>query len=159
MKKKLKIPKNRYWKNEIDYNKKLSESEKEFLRDFANTEYSNAPHDDYDSDDMKQVYSNTNAANRCLISNPHYPDCPVTYQDGDVMGKGKDYEDIMVDMENIIEDVPDELYGLWKRDFRLGYDYLIEMYTNRSLSDTSLMSFFLQMNQLLRWERLDRNKS
>ena len=156
--KKLKIPKNRFWKNDIDYHHKLNDEEKQFLNDFANTEYSNAKHPDYDEEDMSRVYDNTNTANRCLMSNPHYPDCPITHYDGDVLGKGLQYEDILLDMENIIEDVPDELYGLWKQDFTLAYDYLIQEYENKPHTGGSLMSFYVKMSKLLRWERIDRNK-
>ena len=156
MSKKLKIPANRYWKAEIDYSNKLSKEEKEFLHRFNNTEYSNAPHDEYSGEDMKKVYGNTNSANRCLISNSYNPNCPDTVHDGEVLGRGKDYDDVILDMNNIIEDHLSDFRDIWVRDFNTAHSYLIDDYKDKPLSETSLMQFFIKMNQLLRWERIDR---
>ena len=154
----LKLSKTNQWKNDINYWDQLSPEESVWLADVIDTEYSRTKHPDYSDEDMKTVYSNNNASDRCIMSNRDRSDRPSVVYDGDTISRGNNFTDIKLDINNIPQEEVDILRTKWKVSFDTAYESLMDYYSNRDLKNEDLLLFYIKLNQLLRWERIERKK-
>ena len=157
MSKKLRLPNHANWKNDIDYWDKLSEEDRNWLSNVVDTEYSRSNHDDYSKNDMKRVYSDNNSSEQCIISTQYNPTRPSIYRNGEIIGSGKEMEDIYLDIENMKNRSETDLYDLWKvNPIETIDECIVEL--SRASKRHQVIYWYVQLTKVLKWERTSRRK-